>query len=85
MRSIYVWFASWLALNAASRCKKCKGSRTVTEKAKQDIYVERGMSDGQKIVLPGAGDQLVRFISKESFFRSYTYSRERHLEMSCSS
>ncbi|KAI0032533.1 DnaJ-domain-containing protein [Vararia minispora EC-137] len=39
------------------RCKKCKGERTVKEKARQEIFVEKGMSHGQRIVLAGAGDQ----------------------------
>ncbi|KAH9945316.1 DnaJ-domain-containing protein [Epithele typhae] len=39
------------------RCKKCKGNKTVKEKNRQEIYVERGMSDRQRIVLAGAGDE----------------------------
>lgn len=41
------------------RCKKCKGDKTVKDKKRQEIFVERGMSDGQRIVLAGAGDQQV--------------------------
>lgn len=40
-----------------SRCKKCKGEKVVKDKKRQEIFVERGMSDGQRIVLAGAGDQ----------------------------
>ena len=40
-------------------CKKCKGEKVVQEKTRQEIHVERGMSDGQRIVLAGAGDQEV--------------------------
>lgn len=29
------------------------------EKVRQEIFVERGMTDGQRIVLAGAGDQEV--------------------------
>ena len=43
-----------------SRCKKCKGKKTVKEKTRQEIFVERGMSDRQRIVLSGAGDEEVR-------------------------
>lgn len=43
------------------RCKKCKGERTVKEKTRQEIYIERGMPDGYRIVLTGAGDQEVSF------------------------
>lgn len=39
------------------RCKKCKGEKTVKEKKRVDIYIEKGMSDKQKIVLHGEGDQ----------------------------
>jgi DnaJ family protein A protein 2 len=41
------------------RCKKCKGEKVVQEKTRQEIHVERGMTDGQRIVLAGAGDQEV--------------------------
>jgi hypothetical protein len=42
------------------RCKKCKGTKTVKEKTRQEIHVEKGMTNGQRIVLHGAGDQEVR-------------------------
>ena len=42
------------------RCKKCKGTKTVKEKTRQEIYIERGMADRQRIVLAGAGDEEVR-------------------------
>jgi DnaJ-class molecular chaperone len=41
------------------RCKKCKGDKTVKEKTRQEIFVEKGMADRQRIVLAGAGDQEV--------------------------
>lgn len=41
------------------RCKKCKGTKTVKEKTRQEIHVEKGMTNGQRIVLHGAGDQEV--------------------------
>ena len=41
------------------RCKKCKGNKTVKEKNRQEIYIERGMADRQRIVLAGAGDEEV--------------------------
>ncbi|KAI0050442.1 DnaJ-domain-containing protein [Auriscalpium vulgare] len=44
-------------LREKDRCKKCKGEKTVKEKNRQEIFVEKGMSDGQRIVLAGAGDQ----------------------------
>jgi DnaJ-class molecular chaperone len=41
------------------RCKKCKGTKTVKEKTRQEIHVERGMTNNQRIILAGAGDQQV--------------------------
>jgi DnaJ-class molecular chaperone len=53
------WCAG-ISLMHALRCKKCKGERTVKEKARQEIFIEKGMQGGQRIVLSGAGDQEVR-------------------------
>ncbi|KAI0312108.1 DnaJ C terminal domain-containing protein [Amylostereum chailletii] len=44
-------------LKEKDRCKKCKGERIVKEKVRQEIFIEKGMAEGQRIVLPGAGDQ----------------------------
>ncbi|KAH8991342.1 hypothetical protein EDB86DRAFT_2936135 [Lactarius hatsudake] len=44
-------------LREKDRCKKCKGEKVVQEKTRQEIRVERGMPNGQRIVLAGAGDQ----------------------------
>lgn len=41
------------------RCKKCKGEKTVKEKTRQEIFIEKGMPEGYRIVLAGAGDQQV--------------------------
>jgi len=48
--------------NRIHRCKKCKGEKTVKEKTRQEIFIEKGMTDRQRIVLAGAGDQKVFFI-----------------------
>ena len=40
------------------RCKKCKGKKLVKEKTRNEIFVERGMADRERIVLSQAGDQL---------------------------
>ncbi|KAF9466534.1 DnaJ-domain-containing protein [Collybia nuda] len=45
-------------LKEKDRCKKCKGAKVVTEKTRQEIFIEPGMSDGQRIVLTGAGDEV---------------------------
>jgi DnaJ homolog subfamily A member 2 len=47
------------AAKKLQRCKKCKGEKVVQEKTRQEVHVERGMTDGQRIVLAGAGDQEV--------------------------
>jgi len=44
-------------LRPKDKCKRCKGEKTVQEKTRQEIFIERGMSDGQRIVLAGSGDQ----------------------------
>jgi DnaJ homolog subfamily A member 2 len=44
-------------LKEKDRCKKCKGKHTVKEKKRQEVVVEPGMADGQRIVLKGEGDQ----------------------------
>ncbi|KAF8199639.1 hypothetical protein BJ912DRAFT_949789 [Pholiota molesta] len=44
-------------LKEKERCKKCKGEKTVKEKTRQEIFIEKGMTDRQRIVLAGAGDQ----------------------------
>ncbi|KAI9000640.1 DnaJ-domain-containing protein [Trametes punicea] len=44
-------------LREKDRCKKCKGNKTVKERTRQEIYIERGMADRQRIVLAGAGDE----------------------------
>lgn len=41
------------------RCKKCKGNKTVKDKTRQEIYIERGMADRQRVVLAGGGDEEV--------------------------
>lgn len=44
-------------IRSKDSCKKCKGEKTVHEKTRQEIFIEKGMTDRQRIVLPGAGDQ----------------------------
>ncbi|EAU85530.2 chaperone regulator [Coprinopsis cinerea okayama7 len=44
-------------LKEKERCKKCKGECVVKEKTRQEIHIEKGMADKQRIVLAGAGDQ----------------------------
>jgi DnaJ family protein A protein 2 len=44
-------------LREKDRCKKCKGAKVVKEKSRQEIFIQKGMADRQRIVLTGAGDQ----------------------------
>eukprot|EP01102_Stenamoeba_stenopodia_P002012 TRINITY_DN11803_c0_g1_i1.p1 TRINITY_DN11803_c0_g1~~TRINITY_DN11803_c0_g1_i1.p1 ORF type:complete len:410 (+),score=88.69 TRINITY_DN11803_c0_g1_i1:264-1493(+) len=39
------------------RCAKCKGQKTIQQKKTMEVWIERGMSHKQKIVLSGEGDQ----------------------------
>ncbi|CAG8603723.1 5584_t:CDS:10 [Paraglomus brasilianum] len=45
------------ALRERDKCKKCKGTKVVKEKKYLDIYIDKGMQDGQKIVMQGEADQ----------------------------
>ncbi|KAF8150772.1 DnaJ-domain-containing protein [Crassisporium funariophilum] len=44
-------------LKEKEKCKKCKGEKIIKEKTRQEIFVEKGMADRQRIILAGAGDQ----------------------------
>ncbi|KJA26376.1 hypothetical protein HYPSUDRAFT_36685 [Hypholoma sublateritium FD-334 SS-4] len=68
-------------LKEKERCKKCKGDKTVKEKTRQEIFVEKGMTNTQRIILAGAGDQepgipagdvifVLKTAAHESFERS---------------
>ena len=39
------------------RCKTCNGKKIVVEKKILEVFIEKGMSDGQKITFNGEGDQ----------------------------
>ncbi|KAG9315267.1 hypothetical protein JVU11DRAFT_4401 [Chiua virens] len=58
------------------RCKKCKGGKTVQEKTRQEIFVEKGMPDGYRIVLAGAGDQEPNIPPGDVVFRLKTIPHE---------
>ena len=70
-------------------CKKCKGKKTVKEKTRQEIFIERGMADRQRIVLSGAGDEEVcpqSVISQCDVMQTYRFlarcsSRGRNLSI----
>lgn len=39
------------------RCTKCTGSKTYSEKKVLDVYIDKGMRHGQRVVFSGEGDQ----------------------------
>jgi len=39
------------------RCTKCNGTKTFSEKKVLDVYIDKGMRHGQRIVFSGEGDQ----------------------------
>lgn len=39
------------------RCTKCTGNKTYSEKKVLDVYIDKGMRHGQRIVFSGEGDQ----------------------------
>lgn len=39
------------------KCKKCKGVKVVNEKKVMEIFIEKGMRNGEKIPMKGEGDQ----------------------------
>ncbi|TFK27171.1 chaperone regulator [Coprinopsis marcescibilis] len=45
-------------LKEKDRCKKCNGEKVIKETGRQEIHIEKGMTDRQRIVLAGAGDQV---------------------------
>ncbi|KAJ8035621.1 DnaJ-like subfamily A member 1 [Holothuria leucospilota] len=44
-------------INAKDRCKTCQGNKVVRTRKILEINIERGMSDGEKIIFEGEGDQ----------------------------
>ncbi|KAJ7183140.1 hypothetical protein C8R46DRAFT_1066049 [Mycena filopes] len=68
-------------LKEKDRCKKCKGEKIIQEKNRQEVVIEKGMADRQRIILAGAGDEepgtpagdvifVLRLTPHESFERS---------------
>ncbi|XP_026478026.1 dnaJ homolog subfamily A member 1-like isoform X1 [Ctenocephalides felis] len=44
-------------INPKDRCKQCQGRKTTRERKILEVHVDKGMTDGQKIVFAGEGDQ----------------------------
>jgi DnaJ-class molecular chaperone len=45
-------------MNAADKCKDCKGRKVTQDKKVLEVHIDKGMADGQKIVFSGEGDQI---------------------------
>ncbi|GAA5962620.1 hypothetical protein JCM8115_002147, partial [Rhodotorula mucilaginosa] len=44
-------------INAKDRCKECNGKKIVNERKVLEVFIERGMSNGQTITFAGEADQ----------------------------
>jgi len=44
-------------LNEKDRCNECKGKKVVKERKVQEIHIEKGMRNGQKITITGEADE----------------------------
>ncbi|CAO3617929.1 unnamed protein product [Cunninghamella blakesleeana] len=49
-------------INEKDRCKHCFGKKIVSEKKILEVYIDKGMKDGQKITFKGEGDQAPNII-----------------------
>nr|XP_043628520.1 dnaJ protein homolog 2-like [Erigeron canadensis] len=45
------------SINERDRCLQCKGKKVTSEKKVLEVYVEKGMQDGQKITFEGQADE----------------------------
>lgn len=44
-------------IDPKDRCKVCQGRKTVRDRKILEVHVDKGMTDGQKIIFSGEGDQ----------------------------
>lgn len=44
-------------INPKDRCKQCQGKKVIRDRKILEVHVDKGMTDGQKIIFNGEGDQ----------------------------
>ncbi|CAG9854684.1 unnamed protein product [Phyllotreta striolata] len=44
-------------INPKDRCKQCQGKKVVRDRKVLEVHIDKGMTDGQKIIFNGEGDQ----------------------------
>ncbi|XP_023029781.1 dnaJ heat shock protein family (Hsp40) member A4-like [Leptinotarsa decemlineata] len=44
-------------INPKDRCKQCLGKKVVRDRKVLEVHIDKGMTDGQKIIFNGEGDQ----------------------------
>ncbi|CAH1175569.1 unnamed protein product [Phaedon cochleariae] len=44
-------------INPKDRCKQCQGKKVIRDRKVLEVHIDKGMTDGQKIIFNGEGDQ----------------------------
>ncbi|XP_010544327.1 PREDICTED: dnaJ protein homolog [Tarenaya hassleriana] len=55
-------------IDEKDRCLQCKGEKVVPEKKVLEVFVEKGMQNGQKITFPGAADEAPDTVTGDVVF-----------------
>ena len=50
-------------INEKDRCKTCNGKKTIKEKKTQEVPIDKGMHDSQKITFRGESNQEVTYLT----------------------
>ena len=51
-------FVCIYTIDLQDRCRQCMGKKVVRERKILEVYITKGMKDGQKITFTGEGDQV---------------------------